>query len=213
MARPSSDTDLEARREEILAAAQNMLAQKGYKKTSMLDVAKKAGASKETLYSWFGDKAGLFAAAIERNAQNVRETIMETIEKEEKNKDPKFFLMAFSSALLRLITSEESLALNRAAISEAKQDMTLSQTLAKHGRQSIIPLLQTRLKTYQEKNILKPVDLAEAGEVLIGLTLTDLQVRMLLGFEIPLEEAEITKRAQRASEQFLILYGHEYHRV
>ncbi len=50
------------RRRAVLDAALTVLERQGYAGTSMLDIAREARASKETLYAWFGDKKGLFAA-------------------------------------------------------------------------------------------------------------------------------------------------------
>lgn len=53
------------------------LAEYGYRESTMLEVARRASASKETLYAWFGSKPGLFQAVIRRNAGSVR-AVLET---------------------------------------------------------------------------------------------------------------------------------------
>ena len=60
------------RRAHILDVAAKILAERGYRDTTMLEVARRASASKETLYAWFGDKLGLFEAVMRRNAGAVR---------------------------------------------------------------------------------------------------------------------------------------------
>jgi TetR/AcrR family transcriptional regulator, mexJK operon transcriptional repressor len=47
------------RRERILTAAAKVFAERGYAAASTARIATAAGASKETIYSYFGDKAGL----------------------------------------------------------------------------------------------------------------------------------------------------------
>ena len=54
----------QARHEAITKAAYAQLAKNGYDGTSMLSIAKAAKASNETLYRWYGDKQGLFAAMV-----------------------------------------------------------------------------------------------------------------------------------------------------
>ena len=61
----------EKRRRQIEAAAYDVLRQKGYRATSMLAIAKEAGASNETLYKWYGNKQNLFQALVIANAQDV----------------------------------------------------------------------------------------------------------------------------------------------
>ncbi len=62
------DENRRMRQQLIFAATYRLLAEKGYKGTSMLAVAKAAGASNETMYNWYGNKQGLLAAMIEDNA-------------------------------------------------------------------------------------------------------------------------------------------------
>lgn len=55
-------TSRDQRRREILDAAFREFTENGYAGTSMAAIAKRAKASKETLYAWFTNKAQLFAA-------------------------------------------------------------------------------------------------------------------------------------------------------
>jgi AcrR family transcriptional regulator len=68
------------RRDEILDVAIEVLSERGYRDASMLEVARRASASKETLYAWFGDKGGLFEAVIRRNAQAVQAVLARHLE-------------------------------------------------------------------------------------------------------------------------------------
>jgi AcrR family transcriptional regulator len=54
----------EARRPEIIAAAIDLFAEKGYAATRLDDVAKRAGVSKGTLYLYFASKDELFKALV-----------------------------------------------------------------------------------------------------------------------------------------------------
>ena len=60
------------RRMRIENAAYAVLRDKGYKGTSMLAIAKKAGCSNETLYRWYGNKQTLLASLVVANAEAVR---------------------------------------------------------------------------------------------------------------------------------------------
>ena len=68
------------RREQIEAAAYDLLAEKGFQNMSMLAVSKSAKASNETLYRWYGDKIGLFKALIATNAERVATRLREALE-------------------------------------------------------------------------------------------------------------------------------------
>ncbi|WP_404927319.1 TetR/AcrR family transcriptional regulator [Mesorhizobium sp. ORM16] len=58
-----------ARRERIEEAAYAVLRETGYKSASLLAIAKRASASNETLYNWYGNKQTLFRSLIEANAE------------------------------------------------------------------------------------------------------------------------------------------------
>src|SRR3712207_8670325 len=59
------------RREEILKVALSVLAERGYRGSSMREIAERAQASKETLYAWFGNKQGLFEELVGWQAERV----------------------------------------------------------------------------------------------------------------------------------------------
>ena len=56
----------EERREEILAVAQDLFAERGLYGTSTDDIARRAGISQPYLFRLFGTKKGLYLAAVER---------------------------------------------------------------------------------------------------------------------------------------------------
>ena len=60
------------RQGEIEQAAYALLREDGYGNISMLKVAKRAKASNETLYRWYGDKLGLFGALVAKNAEEAK---------------------------------------------------------------------------------------------------------------------------------------------
>ena len=124
------------RREEIMNAAVAVLAAKGYRDASMLDVARRASASKETLYNWFGDKQGLYEAVIRRNAGTVRAVLTRHLD---GHAPAEQVLCEFGSALLQLLLGDDAVAINRAAISEASADPQLAKILASAGRDATMP--------------------------------------------------------------------------
>ena len=192
------------RREEILAAALAVLAERGYRSASTREIAARARASKETLYAWFGDKRGLFEALIAWQAEQLGAALEPALADPD---DPTAVLRAFAIALQRLLLGDRAVVINRAAISEASIDATFARILAARGRGSIVPILARYLDDQRARGRLAFDDAEAAIEVLIGLTIGDRQVRRLLGV-LPMPEApEIEARADRAVEHFLTLYG------
>ena len=100
----------EQRRIEVIEAALDELVEHGVAKTTMASIAKRAGASKETLYSWFESRDGLVAALIRHNADVSAERVHEALAGGEATLDT---LTGFGGNLLRLLTSPASIARDR----------------------------------------------------------------------------------------------------
>jgi AcrR family transcriptional regulator len=194
----------EGRRDEIMDVAVKILSEKGYRDASMLEVARRASASKETLYAWFGDKQGLLEALISRNARTVQDVLARHLD---GDAPPERLLFEFGRALLELLLGESAVALNRAAISEAPSDPTLARLLASAGRETVLPSFVRLLEIHNERATLSVEDSSRAAEDFLGLLLGDTQVRRLLGVMPPPGKAQISARARRATDNFLRLYG------
>lgn len=181
----------------ILDAAIEELAESSVDGMSMLGVAKRAGASKETLYSWFGDKDGLVRALIIRNADQAAERVQGAFE---GGKDLTETLVGFSIGLLTLLTGESSVAINRAAMSSPE----LATTLLESGRFRVGPIVEGYLLQAHKTGQISAPNPAKAFELLYGLVIQDSQIRVLLG-ETPPSTREIKLRAKEAVTQFLLL--------
>ncbi len=69
--RTGRPTDL-AKREAIVDAASDAFFRDGYAASAIEQIAAEAGVSKVTVYNHFGDKRGLFTAAVERECEKIR---------------------------------------------------------------------------------------------------------------------------------------------
>lgn len=194
--RPRAD-ELEERRQRVIDAAYAELVERGYQNATMSGVAARAGASKETLYSWFGNKEGLFTTLIVENADASAERVHAALDAEA---DPYDTLVGYAFGLLSLLTSDRSIALNQASMTSPE----LAATLLESGRHRVGPLVESYLATLAEAGYLKIDDPAEAFTLLYGLVVRDTQIRALLG-EKPPSSSERTKRARAAVDQFLVL--------
>ncbi len=189
----------EQRRRRVLDAAFAELVEHGYEKTTMLGIAQRAGASKETLYSWFDNRDGLFSAMIEDNADHAATAIQAGLA---RDAEPATTLTSFSVGLLTMLTGERSIALNRAAMSSPD----LAAVLLASGRHRVGPLVERYLDRLNQSGFITIDDPAETFRLLYGLLLTDTQIRVLLG-ESPPTAAEVAERAAVAVDRFLLLVG------
>lgn len=190
------------RQREIEEAAYAVLEEKGYAGSSMLAIARKARASNETLYNWYGDKQGLFRALVTRNAEEVRELLEARIKGQH---DPLATLGLLGPKLLELLTGSRAMALNRAAA--ADRSFELGAAIAQAGRETIAPLIGRVLEDARARGLLAFARTEEAIELYLGLLIGDWQIRHAIGREPqPAPEAR-ERRAEQALERLVMLLG------
>lgn len=191
----------DARRQQILHAASEEFGAQGFERATMSRIARRAGASKETLYAWFGDKAGLASAVIEAHAdQAVVLPEPDDITPAYTLAEAESELMRFAAGLLALLTGQESVSLNRAAMASPM----LARTLREAGRGRTGPAAERYLARLHELGIMNAPDPKAAFRLLYGLVIQDAQIQALLG-EAPPSAAEQSAQAADAVCSFLRL--------
>lgn len=197
----------EERVQEIFDATIDLLGEKDYRRLTMMDLARRCQVSKETLYRWFGNKSGLFAAIIKARSARIVEEIQTSMAGTDD--DPPAVLRAFCRQYLRTVLSEGAVRLNRVAISGVQETPELAQLLVDNGRENALPPLKRYLGTLQDRGLLETTtsvdDLAEA---LLGLAAGDKQIRRLLNAmsECPASD-ELDRLAAAAVHRFLRAFG------
>jgi AcrR family transcriptional regulator len=189
------------RREQIEAAAYDLLAIKGFQNMSMLAVSKSAKASNETLYRWYGDKIGLFKALIATNAERVATRLREALETSTQLDQA---LTEIGPVLLSMLLGDRAIALNRAAAADASG--VLGEALAQEGRGKVFPLIAELFSRLVAQGVLKG-DPAQIAALYVDLLVGDLQIRRATGALGPLRDRVIEDRAHLAHERLFRLVG------
>jgi AcrR family transcriptional regulator len=196
------DENRSLRQDQIERAAYAVLDEKGYGGASMLAIARAAKASNETLYNWYGDKTGLFAALVRRNAAEVKALLEDQIA---AGGDALDTLGRVGPVLLRLVTSDRAVALNRAAAADPTGE--LGRIIAVEGRETVAPLIAKIIAQGGAQGRLVFDDLAVACETWLGLLIGDIQIRRVVGrMPQPGPEA-LAARAETAQRNFLRLFA------
>ncbi len=167
--------------EQILQGAMQEFLTHGYAGTSMDKVAKTGGVSKATVYSYFQDKEGLFAALIQRLATEklVYFPVPET--------EPAIALRFIATTLLDQASHEpQFLTLVRLVIAESGRFPQLAQTFVRNLAKPGIERLTQYLASHPE---LKLSDPEATARIFIGsLVYYQLTQDMMHGKEIiPME--------------------------
>jgi len=194
------DENRAARKARIEKAAMELLEQKGYLATSMLSVAKRAKASNETLYNWYGNKQGLFRSLVETNAAQVKSLLRQDLAREQP---PEATLRALGPLLLGLLTGDKAITLNRAAAADPSGE--LARELIQAGRGTVAPLIADVFVKARDAGILSFKDANKAVGLYLDLLVGDLQIRRVLGAVPELKQSEIDRRAAAAFGNLKIL--------
>lgn len=193
------------RRREVLDAANQLIVEAGLSRFSMLALAQRLAMSKETLYAWFGSKAGLMAELVQGNAGSMVELLRRAAAGPITPDAVRETLQRFCTAMLALLCSDRSVAINRGAIHLADSG-EMAQPLRAHGRDAVLKLLAGYLQQARGAGVLHSGGPSEA-EVLTALALRDWQIDRLLG-RMPSPSAQrIRARAREAVDLFWRLYG------
>src|SRR6478735_8059327 len=94
----------------ILETAKRLFLSQGYEGVSMDQIAAEAGVSKLTVYSHFGDKEALFAAAVRAKCE---EMLPDDLFTQELKGPLRTQLKAIASGFFALISSDEALSTHR----------------------------------------------------------------------------------------------------
>jgi AcrR family transcriptional regulator len=183
-----------AKREQILQGAMRVFLEQGYANTSMDRIASTAGVSKQTIYSHFQDKEGLFTAliqhiTIERIQLELGAAVLQG--------EPEAVLRRLANVYFGQLTSTEYLSLIRVVIAESNRFPELAQlytrTVIQRGRQ----ILCDFFRAHPELNIVDPeatahvflgslVSFLISQEILYGKQIMPLAPEQLIDTLVPM---------------------------
>ncbi|MCW9034702.1 MAG: TetR/AcrR family transcriptional regulator [Rhodospirillales bacterium] len=194
----------EARRIEIEVAAYKVFKEKGYKGASMLAIAKQAKASNETLYKWYGTKSTLFSSMVKENAKEAKKLLEDCLE---SNVDPLQTIQQLGPILLKIVTGEKAIILNRAAVGDVYETGTLGKTIAAGGKEAVTKMLAQVFDKARSAGLLQFEDAQEVANTYIALLIGDLQIERVIGVRDVLSADEMKERSDRAYDLILRLFS------
>ncbi|PLP60295.1 TetR family transcriptional regulator [Mesorhizobium loti] len=188
------------RRDDILDAALELLATGGLQAVTTTALARDAKCSKDTLYVLFENRDAILAALIERQASQLNTALQES----DVDGSPLDQLTLICTQLLELLTSQASLAINRAALGDASGD--LSRILIAAGKERSAPKIMAAIKALDMKGTIHAPDPLDAYRTLYGLLIGDRQILALHNAYDPAKAEDAETVAHRAVERFVRLY-------
>lgn len=162
----------EERRDQILDAAVGLFVSKGYGQVTIDEIATASRVTKRTIYTYFGDKAEVFTAAIER----FRGRALADLEPDAGS------LEEVATRMVVVLHSDDAVGLHRLMIGESAQFPELAARFYASGPRGYIDLLAARLRdraTERGRSVVGDTD--GLAESLFGLLLGEPHRRRLLG--------------------------------
>lgn len=115
-AKPAPQARSIVKRAKILSVATELFLENGYEGVSVDTVVQLAGGSKTNVYSYFGDKAGLFAAVVQEICRQIVESFVDVNLDGLALEDA---LRTYGLAFLRAILGKEALRQHRMIVAES----------------------------------------------------------------------------------------------
>jgi TetR/AcrR family transcriptional repressor of mexJK operon len=140
----------EVKRQQILDAAVNLFTEQGYAAASMDLIAKNADVSKQTVYSHFGSKDGLFSASIEYKCKSLRIAGLSLNDLS----DPYTILLTLAQNFTDFIMSKEACAIHKICVFESTTYPQVSEIFYKVGPLRVINEVTFLMAKLHEQKIL-----------------------------------------------------------
>lgn len=196
----------EERRQAIITAAAAVFQEQGYERTSMSEVARRAGGSKATLYNYFTSKEALFESVVRTySTQFLTLAAAELTSPQSQALTLEERLTRFGVSMLQVLTGDnQALQLYRIVVGEAGHS-DIGTLFRESGiRESMETLAQVMGEAVQKGELAEacPALLASQFTALIKAETDALLLKQAIPVFTPAQIGEMVKRGVR-----LFLYG------
>lgn len=188
--------------EAILAAAQAVFLELGYEATSLDAVARRANASKATIYAHFGNKLGLFEAIMRSVIAQVQMPLQAPGAASATET-----LTRVGTGFLTLMTSPAPLAFYRLIVTTGAEMPELTQLWFENGPRRIIGAIGAFLAERTAAGELDVPDPDTAAELFLMSLRGTVHLQALTGLIHPPFDALIAAKVRAAVAMFMRAYG------
>lgn len=162
MARTPKTT--EDRREQILDAALQVFANKGFDRASNKDIAQEAGITTGLIYHYFASKGELLKTLLEERSPIYK---IRQLYKEMESQPPNIFLRMLANRVLDLVEESKVQHIFRIFLPELLFNQTIS-SLGLKGVQEGTRFLENYLQKQMDQGVLRQADASLAAQTFMG---------------------------------------------
>jgi TetR/AcrR family transcriptional repressor of mexJK operon len=199
-----------AKRAAIIEGATACFLRAGYARTSVDEIADRAGVSKQTVYEHFGGKEQLFTEIVLSTIDEVGQPFFDrlhALEAIETPQQPETFLRALARELAAVVKEPRLLDLRRLVIAEVARFPHLGRAFAERGPGRTVDALAAELERLNDDGALRVADPHLAAQQFNWLVLSIPINRAMFDPNTRFTQAELDHHADEAVRVFLAAYG------
>lgn len=189
---------------QVLEGARTIFLRDGFEGASVDEIARVAGVSKATLYSYFPDKRLLFLEVVRgecaRRVDDAERPLQASTSAPE-------MLCAVGSRIVDFIVSDFGVAMFRFGAAEGERFPDIGRDFYEAGPMMLRRRLVAQLREFAARGELAIEDFDLAADQFAELCKVDIQSRMILGVSARITARERNRTITGAVEMFLARYG------
>ena len=190
--------------DQVVAGARNVFLSEGFEGASVDLIAKEAGVSKATLYSYFPDKRLLFLEVAKSECKSQSEAAAARIE---ASGDVRDVLKDAAMRMVRFFMSDVGMQVYRIVVGESQRFPEVGREFYNSGPAMVREIMIRFLTRAVEDGQLKIDDVELAADQFPELCKAGLHLQMVLGLRDSFSDEEIERVVDGAVDMFLCKYG------
>lgn len=189
--------------DQVIAGAREVFLREGFEGASVDQIARDAGVSKATLYSYFPDKQALFMAVLTSQCQMQSEQAM-GIEILQRPVPEALYSIALS--FLNFLMSDFSIQVFRVCVAESTRFPELGRAFYDSGPKQVLDQIAAYLGSEKVKQELKIDDPYMAADQFLQLCRADMLLRRILNVDTDDSPEKMDRIARETVATFLARY-------
>jgi AcrR family transcriptional regulator len=190
--------------DQVIAGARKVFLAAGYEGASVDEIAKEAGVSKATLYSYFPDKRLLFMEVASLECRRVTETALDQID---MSRPPREVLMASAERMMDFVLSPFGRGVFRIVVAETDRFPEIGRVFWLCGPERGKAIFVEYFERACARGELAIEDKRLAADQFTELCKADLFPRLIFGLADRFTPEERARVAEGAVDTFLARYG------
>ena len=189
---------------DVIAGAREVFLRDGFEGASVDDIARAAGVSKATLYSYFADKRVLFQDVARNEFEVIANRATQSID---RSAPARQVLTQAAFAIISYNTSPMGISFYRMCLAEAERFPDIGKAYYENGAEVAHREISAFLKEAHARGELQIDDPLRAAKVFLALCRSDLHIRLLLAVTDKVQTGETGAIVDDAVTMFLARFG------